>query len=71
MTSLTELRHPVNLEDLVPSEWLAVEVRQGAGRRGWSRPGKRENYVLYQAVPNAEVVTLISAQAGMQQIQTK
>jgi len=47
-------------------------VRQGARTtRVKVARDKGNNFVLYQAVPNAEVVTLVSAQAGMQQNQTR
>jgi len=71
---LTDLSYdiPLTLKTFVPSEWPAVEVRQGARTtRVRVARDKGNNFVLYQAVPNAEVVTLVSAPAGMQQIQTR
>ena len=50
---------PLTLKTSVPSGWTRVAVRQGA--RSQTVPVLHEQgrgYVLYQAVPNAEVVTL-------------
>ena len=63
-----ELRHelptgiydlPLTLRTDVPSGWPSVEVRQG-NRTAIVKPArdKRGPYVLYQAVPNAGLVTL-------------
>ena len=50
---------PLTLKTQVPSGWHAVEVRQGDQiRRVQTFQEKGTSYVLYQAVPNAEVVTL-------------
>jgi hypothetical protein len=54
---------PLTLKTCVPSEWPAAEVRQG--ERSKRLPVVRDHeqsYVLYQAVPNAEVVRLLPAQ---------
>jgi peptidoglycan/xylan/chitin deacetylase (PgdA/CDA1 family) len=50
---------PLTLDTEVPSEWSAVEVRQGSRveRVGVTRDGGR-SHVTYQARPNAEPVTL-------------
>jgi hypothetical protein len=53
---------PLTLRTEVPAEWTAAEVRQGARSRrvpvGHDGPAA---YVRYQAVPNAEDVTLAEA----------
>jgi peptidoglycan/xylan/chitin deacetylase (PgdA/CDA1 family) len=50
---------PLTLKTQVPSEWLTVEVRQGdQTERVEAFQEKGRSYVLYQAVPNAEVVKL-------------
>ncbi|MGZ4887519.1 MAG: polysaccharide deacetylase family protein [Candidatus Aminicenantales bacterium] len=56
---------PLTLKTYVPSEWTAVEVRQGSGltRPAVLRDGRR-SYVLYQARPNAESVQLKRAARG-------
>lgn len=59
--SLTDLSYylPLTLRTSVPSGWERVEVRQGG--RSQVAPVVRDqgrSYVLYQAVPNGEVVTL-------------
>jgi peptidoglycan/xylan/chitin deacetylase (PgdA/CDA1 family) len=52
---------PLTLKTQVPSGWRTVEVRQGdQTKREEAFQEKGANYVLYQAVPNAEVVTLDS-----------
>ena len=58
---LTELSYdlPLSLKTYVPNEWKTVEVRQGEQRKQVEvvRANGAE-YVLYQAMPNAEVVRL-------------
>jgi peptidoglycan/xylan/chitin deacetylase (PgdA/CDA1 family) len=53
---------PLTLKTYVPSEWEAVEVRQGEQSKqvGVLRAGGAA-YILYQANPNAEVVRLSRA----------
>jgi hypothetical protein len=50
---------PLTLKTYVPDEWKTVEIRQG-GRMQQLDAVRADgtSYVLYQAVPNAEVVTL-------------
>lgn len=55
---------PLTLKTSVPSGWQRVAVRQGA--RSQVVPAAHDqarSYVLYQAVPNAEVVTLAAVGA--------
>jgi peptidoglycan/xylan/chitin deacetylase (PgdA/CDA1 family) len=55
---------PLTLRTEVPAEWTAVDVRQGARSR--QVPVRRDGvstYVTYQAMPNAENVTLTGAAA--------
>jgi len=50
---------PLTLKTQVPSGWRTVEIRQGDRvKRVEASQEKGANYVLYQAVPNAEVVRL-------------
>jgi peptidoglycan/xylan/chitin deacetylase (PgdA/CDA1 family) len=50
---------PLTLKTYVPYEWKTVAIRQGERTQQLDVvPGNRAGYVLYQAVPNAEVVTL-------------
>ena len=60
-SELTELSYdlPLTLKTYVPNEWKAVEVRQGEQRKQVEvvRANGAE-YVLFQAMPNAEVVRL-------------
>jgi peptidoglycan/xylan/chitin deacetylase (PgdA/CDA1 family) len=63
-SDLTNLSYdlPLTLKTYVPDEWKTVEIRQG--ERTKQLDVVRANgtaYVLYQAVPNAEVVTLSRA----------
>jgi hypothetical protein len=63
-SDLTDLRYdlPVTLRTYVPNEWNTVEVRQG--ERTKHVDVVRANgtgYVLYQALPNAEIVRLSRA----------
>jgi peptidoglycan/xylan/chitin deacetylase (PgdA/CDA1 family) len=63
--SLTDIAYdlPLTLKTRVPEEWKAVEVQQGQKRK--QVDAFRENgatYVLYEAVPNAEVVKLSRAE---------
>jgi hypothetical protein len=54
---------PLTLKTNVPSEWHAVEMRQG--ERNQRLPvvqDRGRSYVLYQAIPNAEVVRLLPVQ---------
>lgn len=62
--SLTDLSYdlPLTLKTSVPSEWQRVEARQG--NRSQVVPVLHDvahGYVLYQAVPNGEVVKLVAA----------
>jgi len=60
-SELTELSYdlPLTLKTYVPNEWKTVEVRQGEQRKQVEvvRANGAE-YVLFQAMPNAEVVRL-------------
>jgi hypothetical protein len=50
---------PLTLKTYVPKEWNAVEVRQGERTQHVNVVRANDaDYVLYQAVPNAEVVKL-------------
>lgn len=50
---------PLTLKTYVPASWRAAEVRQGDRKtRAEVMRDKEQSYVLYQAVPNAEVTTL-------------
>jgi peptidoglycan/xylan/chitin deacetylase (PgdA/CDA1 family) len=54
---------PLTLKTYVPSEWHAVEMRQGErSNRLQIVRDQGKSYVLYQAQPNAEVVRLSLAQ---------
>ena len=73
-SDLTDVSYglPLTLKTYVPSSWQTAEVRQG--KRTKLVIVGRDNsmsYVLYQAVPNAEVVTLSAVAAETQQSQTK
>jgi len=62
---LTDLSYdlPLTLKTYVPIDWRVVEVRQGRRTaRAEVIHDQGRGYVLYQAVPNAEVVRLIPAQ---------
>ena len=63
-SDLTDLSYdlPLTLKTAVPKEWNAVEVRQGERTQHVNvlRTNDRD-YVVYQAVPNAERVTLSQA----------
>jgi peptidoglycan/xylan/chitin deacetylase (PgdA/CDA1 family) len=64
-SNLTDLSYdlPLTLKTYVPNEWKTVEVRQGTQTK--QVDVVRENgadYVLYQAMPNAEVVKLSRAE---------
>lgn len=66
--SLTDVSYdlPLTLRTLVPSGWQRVAIRQGG--RSQIVPvvqDKGHSYVLYQAVPNGEVVTLAALGATM------
>jgi peptidoglycan/xylan/chitin deacetylase (PgdA/CDA1 family) len=56
---------PLTLKTCIPAEWRAVEVRQG-GRSGRVEAIRLNgaNFVLYQAMPNAEVVKITPVQTG-------
>jgi hypothetical protein len=56
---------PLTLKTCVPAEWRAAEVRQG-GRSGRVETIRLNgaNFVLYQAMPNAEVVKITPVQTG-------
>ena len=60
-SSLTDLSYdlPLTLKTSVPKEWKTVDVRQGERKQqiGVVREGGTD-YVLYQAIPNAEDVRL-------------
>ena len=63
-SDLTDLSYdlPLTLQTSVPTTWRQVEVRQGAQTtRAAVMHAKDGNYVLYQAAPNGEVVTLSEA----------
>ena len=63
-SDLTDLSYdlPLTLQTSVPTTWRQVEVRQGAQtRRAAVMHAKDGSYVLYQAAPNGEVVTLSEA----------
>jgi peptidoglycan/xylan/chitin deacetylase (PgdA/CDA1 family) len=63
-SSLTDLSYdlPLTLKTYVPKEWKTVEVRQGERtNQGDVVRAKGADYVLYQAMPNAEVVRLSRA----------
>jgi len=60
-SDLTELGYdlPLTLKTYVPEEWKTVEVRQGTQvKRVVVVRGKDATYIVYQAMPNSEVVTL-------------
>jgi hypothetical protein len=62
---LTDLSYdlPLTLKTYVPIDWHVVEVRQGSNTtRAEVINDQGRGFVLYQAVPNAEVVRLIPAQ---------
>ena len=63
-SDLTDLSYdlPLTLKTYVPKEWSAVEVRQGERTQHVDVIRRNDaDYVLYQAVPNAELVTLSRA----------
>ena len=73
-SDLTDVSYdlPLTLKTYVPSSWQTAEVRQGKQTK--QVIVGRDNsmsYVLYQAVPNAEVVTLSAVAAETQQSQTR
>jgi len=60
-SDLTNVRYdlPLTLKTQVPDEWKTVEIQQGQKRQQVDVIGSNgTKYVLYQAVPNAEVVKL-------------
>jgi peptidoglycan/xylan/chitin deacetylase (PgdA/CDA1 family) len=60
-SDLTDLSYdlPLTLKTHVPDEWKMVEIQQGEKRKQVNVvQSKGAKYVLYQAVPNAEVVKL-------------
>jgi len=62
--SLTDLSYdlPLTLKTYVPAEWPTVSVRQGSVTKNMQvAKDQAGSYVLYQAIPNAETVTLSSA----------
>ena len=68
-SDLTDVSYdlPLTLRTYVPKEWKSVEIRQGARTQVLSVfPGKEQGFVLYQAMPNAEVVTLFEVAAAAQ-----
>jgi len=66
-SDLTDVSYdlPLTLKTYVPQEWNTVQVRQGERSKQVVRANK-QGYVLYQAVPGAEVVTLSRAAADSQ-----
>jgi len=66
-SGITELSYdlPLTLKTYVPSEWKMVEVRQGERTKQVEVVrANGANYVLYQAVPNAEEVRLSRVAQG-------
>ncbi len=66
-SGLTELSYdlPLTLKTYVPSEWKTVEIRQGERTRQVKVVRANDaNYVLYQALPNSEVVRLSRVAQG-------
>ena len=64
---LTDMSYdlPLTLKTYVPEEWKTVEVRQGERTEDLAVVGSGDKrYVLYQAIPNAEVVTLSAGAAA-------
>jgi hypothetical protein len=62
---LTDLSYdlPLTLKTYVPGDWHAVEVRQGKRTmRAEVVRDQGRSYVLYQGVPNAEVLRLVRVQ---------
>lgn len=62
-SDVTNLRYdlPLTLKTQVPDEWKTVEIQQGERRKQVDVvQSTSAKYVLYQAVPNAEVVKLSS-----------
>jgi peptidoglycan/xylan/chitin deacetylase (PgdA/CDA1 family) len=62
---LTDLSYdlPLTLKTCVPGDWHAVEVRQGTRTtRAEVVRDQGRSYVLYQAIPNAEVLRLVRVQ---------
>jgi len=62
--SLTDLSYdlPLTLKTSVPSGWQRVEAGQGSRSQVVQvLQDQAHNYVLYQAVPNAEVIKLVAA----------
>jgi hypothetical protein len=60
-SGLTDLSYdlPLTLKTYVPSAWKTLEVRQGERTKQVNVVrGSDADYVLYQAMPNAEVVRL-------------
>ncbi len=63
-SDLTDVSYdlPLTLKTYVPKEWRQVEVQQGEQTKHVAVVQAKEgNYVLYQAMPNGEVVTLSEA----------
>ena len=63
-SDVTNVRYdlPLTLKTHVPDEWKTVEIQQGERRKRVDAvQSNGANYVLYQAVPNAEVVKLSRA----------
>jgi peptidoglycan/xylan/chitin deacetylase (PgdA/CDA1 family) len=68
-SDLTDMSYdlPLTLKTYVPKEWNAVEVWQGKRRKRVAVVhGEDEGYVIYQAVPGAEAVTLSGVAAQTQ-----
>ena len=56
---------PLTLKTRVPEEWASAEVRQGGRmQRVPVVADDGKSHVLYQAIPNGETLTLVSATAG-------
>jgi peptidoglycan/xylan/chitin deacetylase (PgdA/CDA1 family) len=68
-SDLTDVSYdlPLTLKTYVPKEWNTVQVRQGERRKQLAVVrANDQGYVVYQAVPGAEVVTLSRAAADTQ-----
>jgi hypothetical protein len=68
-SDLTDMSYdlPLTLKTYVPKEWNTVQVRQGERRKQLAVVrANDQGYVVYQAVPGAEVVTLSRAAADTQ-----
>ena len=62
--SLPDLNYdlPLTLKTYVPAEWHTVDVRQGSTTKNIEvAKDQTGTYILFQAIPNAEIVTLAPA----------